>query len=51
VEKKEYEAPIVFQLGAVRELTALNKCGGSGDSAYPQVLNPNLTSGGCSPSP
>jgi hypothetical protein len=50
MEKKQYEAPVVFQLGAVRDLTALNKCGGSGDSAYPQLLDPFGTSG-CTPSP
>jgi hypothetical protein len=48
VEKKEYEAPRIIQLGAVRDLTAVNKCGGSGDSAFPQQLGP-LTSDGCSP--
>ena len=47
MEKKEYEAPVVFQLGAVRDLTTLNKCGGSGDAAYPQVVGANLSSGGC----
>jgi hypothetical protein len=50
VEKKAYEAPALVTLGAVRELTAVNKCGGSGDAAFPQ-LDPNLTTGGCSPSP
>jgi hypothetical protein len=51
VEKKEYEAPVVVQLGGVRDLTAVNKCGGSGDSAYPQLLSSNFTSDGCTPSP
>lgn len=51
MEKKPYEAPALVALGAVRELTAVNKCGGSGDAAYPQQLDPNLTTDACSPSP
>jgi hypothetical protein len=40
VEDKRYEAPAVFELGAVRDLTAQNKCGGSGDAFMPQQLDP-----------
>jgi hypothetical protein len=50
VEEKRYEAPAMFELGAVRDLTAQNKCGGSGDSFLPQNLDP-LAPDACAPSP
>lgn len=51
MEKKRYEAPAVFELGTVRDLTAQNKCGGSGDSLLPQLALDPLSSNACSPSP
>lgn len=42
MNKKPYEAPQVMELGTVQELTRENpdidKCAGSGDSAYPDIL-------------
>jgi hypothetical protein len=49
--KKLYELPSITTIGSVQSLTQVNKCGGSGDWAFPQQLNPNLTTGGCTPSP
>jgi len=51
VDRKQYEAPVVFELGAVRDLTALNKCGGSGDAMLPQEQLDPLSPAACSPSP
>lgn len=38
---KSYEAPRLGLLGTVSSLTASgeDKCGGSGDSAFPQILS------------
>jgi hypothetical protein len=49
--KKPYELPSIRTIGSVQSLTQVNKCGGSGDWAFPQQLNPNLTSDACSASP
>jgi hypothetical protein len=47
MEKKPYEAPRVFELGTVKELTAkddlIDKCGGSADVDLPQVLSPQYS--------
>jgi hypothetical protein len=51
VEKREYEAPVVLELGAVRDLTAQNKCGGSGDSLLPQLALDPLSTNACPTSP
>ena len=34
-----YEAPKIFALGTVEELTSVDKCGGSGDQFLPQILS------------
>lgn len=49
--KKHYELPSIRTIGDVHSLTQVNKCGGSGDYAYPQQLNPSLTSNSCPASP
>jgi hypothetical protein len=51
VDKREYEAPVVLELGAVRDLTAQNKCGGSGDSLLPQLSLDPLSTDSCPASP
>ena len=47
MDKKPYEAPKVFELGTVKELTELtpenDKCSGSGDTHTDQVLSPNYS--------
>ena len=48
--KKLYELPSISTIGSVQSLTQVNKCGGSGDFAFPQQLNPNLTSDSCAAS-
>jgi hypothetical protein len=54
MEKKPYQEPRVFELGTVKELTHENptqdKCGGSADLAYPQILRP-LFEGDCPVAP
>jgi hypothetical protein len=44
LEKRRYEAPKVFELGSVRELTETtgraDKCSGSGDTHTLQSLSP-----------
>jgi hypothetical protein len=47
--RKPYELPSIKTIGSVQSLTQDSKCGGSGDWAYPQQLNPNLTTSGCAP--
>lgn len=42
MEKKPYEAPKVYELGTVQDLTEnghIDKCGGSADSAFPTLLS------------
>lgn len=45
MDKKPYEAPKVFELGTVKELTettaAHDKCSGSGDTRTIQSLSPH----------
>ena len=45
--KKPYEAPKVFELGTVKELTETtgipDKCSGSGDTHTVQQLSPNYS--------
>ena len=36
---KSYEAPNVYALGTVSEMTQIDKCGGSGDQFLPQILS------------
>jgi hypothetical protein len=36
---KAYDDPTIVTLGTVAELTQVDKCGGSGDTAYPQILD------------
>lgn len=36
---KAYENPTIETLGTVVELTEIDKCGGSGDAAYPEILS------------
>jgi hypothetical protein len=48
---KTYEAPKVYTLGTVQELTAVDKCGGSGDQFLPQILSPNFDHPCPSPTP
>ena len=47
MDKKPYEAPKVFELGTVKELTETtpenDKCSGSGDTHTAQVLSPNYS--------
>jgi hypothetical protein len=47
MEKKPYEAPKVFELGTVKELTRTtgeeDKCSGSLDSAFPNQLSPEFS--------
>lgn len=51
---KEYQAPKVYELGSVKELTqenpTIDKCGGSSDAAYPTLLRP-LFEGDCPSAP
>ena len=35
---KAYENPTIVTLGTVAEFTEVDKCHGSGDTAYPDVL-------------
>lgn len=47
----KYEKPTVMTLGTVRELTAQaspDKCGGSGDAAFPQQLSNDWGAPHCS---
>ncbi len=37
--KAEYVDPTIETLGTVAELTQIDKCGGSGDSAFPAILS------------
>ena len=50
MEKKTYVKPQVFEIGSVQELTqeneTIDKCGGSADNAYPNILRP-LFEGDC----
>jgi hypothetical protein len=45
--KKPYEAPKVFELGSVQELTKstpqVDKCSGENDTAFPQILSNNFS--------
>ena len=36
---KAYTDPKIVTLGTVKDLTQIDKCGGSGDAAYPQILS------------
>jgi hypothetical protein len=47
--KMPYELPSIKTIGSVESLTQQSKCGGSGDLAFPQILNPNFTNQGCAP--
>jgi hypothetical protein len=47
---KQYTTPKVSDLGSLKELTAENKCGGSADATFPQILFPP-TNEGCPPGP
>jgi hypothetical protein len=47
--KKPYELPTISTIGSIQSLTQVNKCGGSGDVSYPQILDPFSTAG-CAPS-
>ena len=45
-DTSKYEAPKVYTLGTVEELTQQNqpaKCGGSGDSFLPQILSKTIS--------
>jgi hypothetical protein len=44
--KKPYELPSLATIGSVESLTQFNKCGGSGDLAFPQQVTP-FTNSGC----
>jgi hypothetical protein len=46
---KGFQAPKVTDLGSVREMTQINKCGGSGDAVLPQL--DQFTFEGCPPGP
>jgi hypothetical protein len=48
--KKPYELPALRTIGSVQSLTQQNKCGGSGDSFQPQMIQP-WTTDACPPSP
>lgn len=36
---KAYENPTIETLGTVVELTEVDKCGGSGDAKFPEILS------------
>jgi hypothetical protein len=44
--RKPYEPPSIRTIGSVQSLTQVNKCGGSGDSTYPQMITP-FTNNAC----
>jgi hypothetical protein len=43
---KTYEAPQISLIGTVRDLTEVDKCGGSGDNFLPQLLSNNFSAPG-----